>query len=212
MNINNMSQQSGRGTAIFALRLHTIRFPLALIAIALMFGASYLAAQSIELEYPGFMPASLLRWVDLNEEAVPPAWFSALLWQLAALLAYAVFLEHESQGYPHRTYWLSMVPLFLFLSLDETVGVHEKIGSAIESHFVFTGFLFYAWVIFGIAFVMVIGGLYVRFLWMLRRTFSALFFASASLFLSGALVVEMIGAAVESGALRAFPLGQHGAR
>lgn len=101
-----------------------------------------------------------------------------------------------------------MVPLFLFLSLDETVGVHEKIGGAIQSHFVFTGYLFYAWVIFGIALFMCVGGLYFRLLWVLRYTFSALFVASAGLFASGALVVEMIGAAVDSGALRAFPLGQ----
>ena len=68
--------------------------------------------------YPTLVNPDLFRFVNLTEEANLPTWFSALLWQVAALLAFFIANRHRTGGWPHRAYWIGMVPLFLFLSLD----------------------------------------------------------------------------------------------
>ena len=189
---------------------HAVPFPAFLAICALGMAALYLALGKLDHLRPDLVNPDLYRFFDMNAEANLPTWFSALLWQAAALLAFFIAQRHRSRGWPHAAYWIGMIPLFLFLSLDETGTVHETIGAMIGGRIEMSGGLryTYAWVLFGAALVMLVGLAYARFLVLLRRPLALLFVLSATLFLTGAVVIESIGAAVESGGIRRFPLGQ----
>jgi hypothetical protein len=189
---------------------HAIRLPTILAICAVGLAAVYLVLTRLDSLYPDLVNPDLFRFFDLNKEANLPTWFSALLWQIAALLAFCVAQWHRARGYPHTAYWLGMIPLFLFLSLDEAAKVHETIGDMIGRKVEMTGALrfTYAWVLFGLTLVALVGLAYARLLILLRRRFALLLVMSAVLFLLGAVIVESIGAAVEGGSIERFPFGQ----
>ena len=66
----------------------------------------------------------------------------------------------------------------------------------------------YAWVFFGLGLLLIVGLLYLRFLFRLERHIQVLFVLSALIFVTGAVAVESVGAAVDMGTLTHFPLGQ----
>jgi hypothetical protein len=107
-----------------------------------------------------------------------------------------------------------MVPLFLFLSLDEAGKVHEAIGDVIGTRIEMTGGLrfTYAWVLFGLSLVALVGLAYLRLLLKLRRSLAGLFILSAGLFLTGAVVIESISASAHLGSIDRLPFGQTFAR
>ena len=152
----------------------------------------------------------IARLFDLNEEASIPTWFSSSLWLAAAFLALAIFQTHRDRSFPNGGYWLGMVPLFLFLSADEAAQLHELAGRLLgrplegSTALKFT----YAWVFFGLGLLLFVGLLYLRFLFRLERHIRVLFVLSALVFVTGAIAVESVGAAVDTGTLADFPLGQ----
>ena len=193
---------------------HAVLFPAFLAICALGMAALYLALGKLDHLRPGLVNPDLFRFVNLTEEANLPTWFSALLWQVAALLAFFIANRHRTGGWPHRAYWIGMVPLFLFLSLDEAGKVHEAIGDVIGARIEMTGGLrfTYAWVLFGLSLVALVGLAYLRLLLKLRRSLAGLFILSAALFLTGAVVIESISASAHLGSIDRLPFGQTFAR
>ena len=61
---------------------------------------------------------------------------------------------------------------------------------------------------FGLGLLLSVGFIYIRFLMRLDARIRYLFFISAGLYVTGAVVIESIGAAVWNGTLESFPLGQ----
>ena len=102
-----------------------------------------------------------------------------------------------------------MVLLFLFLSADEAASIHESIGQVLSETMTWTetlGFT-YAWVVFGVALLGVVGLAYARLLLWLRPRFALGFCVAAGVFVLGSVIAESVGAAVESGMLATMPLG-----
>jgi hypothetical protein len=186
-----------------------VGIPVFLALCAVGMAAIHLVLGKLDHVDPGLVPPELFRFVDMSEEANLPTWFSALLWQIAALLAFLIARLHRAGGWPHRSYWIGMVPLFLFLSLDEAAKVHETIGDIIGARIgeyslrKYT----YSWVIFGLAFVAAVGLVYVRLLLRLRRGLAGLLVLSAAVFLLGAVAIESISASVHKGSVAGFPPG-----
>ena len=193
---------------------HAVLFPAFLAICALGMAALYLALGKLDHLRPGLVNPDLFRFVNLTEEANLPTWFSALLWQVAAMLAFFIANRHRTGGWPHRAYWIGMVPLFLFLSLDEAGKVHESIGDVIGRNSESTGWreYTYSWVLFGMALVTLVGVAYTRLLVRLRRPFALLLILSAAVFLLGAVVVESISASAHKGTIDRLPFGQTFAR
>jgi len=193
---------------------HAVLIPAVLALCALGLAAIYLVLGRLDHLHPGLVHPDIFRFVNLTEEANLPTWFSALLWQIAALLAFLIAGRHRTSGWPHRFYWIGMVALFLFLSLDEAGKVHETIGDMISRRSESTGWreYTYSWVLFGVAFVTLVGLAYTRLLVRLRRPLAILFILSAAVFLLGAVVVESISAAAHKGSIDHLPFGQSWAR
>jgi hypothetical protein len=189
-----------------AFSLHPVWAPVALTLAALGLVAAYF----LTVKAPSFWGPEVARMFDLTEEANVPTWFGSSLWLVAALLAFAVFRVHRDRGYPNAAYWMGMVPLFVFLSIDEAGKVHETIGDVLGRRLEGYSILDYtfAWIFFGLALLLSVGVVYLRFLLRLEKRTRVLFFISAGLYVTGAVVIESIGAAVWNGAIEAFPLGQ----
>ena len=166
--------------------------PAALLAVALGLVALYWLSLR-----PGFPldPAPF----DLNAERNIPALFSAALWFVAAALALVCMRRSRAEGWPLGAYWPLMAALFVFLGIDEAVSIHERISVVLGDLYAFSGVFFYAWVVAGLVFLGVVGLVFLRFLVALRPVNLVLLLLAAGVFVSGAVGVEMMGAAYDSG-------------
>ena len=90
-----------------------------------LLGASLLAVELVLWWFHGATVswASGHRWFDLNAEGSVAVWFSSMqLFTVAGVAAYCALRERRRSWW-----WLS--GLFLYISVDETAGFHEAIGT-----------------------------------------------------------------------------------
>jgi len=135
--------------------------------------------------------------VDLFDFAIEgniPTFYSAVAIlfcsALLALISYANWQRPDGD----RFYWVGLAILFLFLAVDEAVAIHEAVGDYFEQIFDASGFLYYMWVLpYGIA-TIVLGLVFLKFLWNLPRSTRARFIEAGGIFVTGAIGMEMLGA------------------
>ena len=130
----------------------------------------------------------LLQLFDLDEENNLPTWFSSFL-----LLNNAFFLAliARSEQVADKMQWSLMAAGFLLLAIDEVAGLHETFNSSIEMN----------WAIPGGILVSVIGVVFIPFLLRLRRALAGLFILSGFIFVSGALIIELLSEDLDSDSL-----------
>lgn len=168
------------GAPIF--RVASIRRALvvALIAIAL-------AGLAVELLHHGPLPAldeEIIALFSLSWEANLPTWYStALLLACAATLAFIGRADVPGQ----TGYWRLLAAVFLYLSIDEAVGLHEQLNGLVE----LGGPFYFSWIIPAGAVVLVLGLAYLRFLGRLPADTRRRFVLAGALYLAGALLMEI---------------------
>lgn len=127
---------------------------------------------------------------SLDAEANLPTWFSsALLLTAAALLALVAADALARRGRWAR-HWAGLSLVFVWLSLDETAAIHERIGGWLRTHLSLHGPLHYAGVIPMVALVLVVGITYLRFVRALPRVTLLGILAAAAIYITGAAGVE----------------------
>lgn len=134
-------------------------------------------------------------FLSLDGEQNLPAFFSVLLLLVASLLLTVVTLFKKVQGAPYTLYWAVLAFGFLFMALDEATSIHEKLhgpmswllGEERPAAFHF------AWVVPGIAIVLFMGLFFLKFLLRLPAKTRWLFLAAGSVYLGGAIVLELVG-------------------
>ncbi len=138
--------------------------------------------------------AEYLRIFNFDREASIPTLYSCMALFLCSFLLFVISTRHSKILYK-MLMWRGLALLFLFLTIDEMVSFHESLILPFRSLFdISSGFLFFAWVIpYGIG-VFVFGLVYLRFLMDLPKKTRFLFILSGSLFVSGAIGMELIGA------------------
>jgi len=119
---------------------------------------------------------------DLDEEQSFGTWFSSLILLLAAIILLFHAQKVSASGQPMAPAWWCLGAGFCLLSIDETVGMHESLNTATEI----------SWAIPGAIAVALIGTIYLPFLLRLPRYTMYLFVASATLYLGGALGIELL--------------------
>lgn len=130
---------------------------------------------------------------SVDTEKNPPALFSGLMLLLSAVVL-AVVAISESASRWSRHWWI-LAGGFLVMSLDETFSFHEKLIDPVrdamgdEYPLVFH----FAWVVPALALVVVLGISFAGFLRALPSSTRRLFLTSASLYLGGAIGMEMLG-------------------
>lgn len=135
-----------------------------------------------------------IEYFDFGIEGNIPTLYSAVALLISsALLALIARLNWQRPG-GRRGHWLGLSVIFLFLALDEGTAIHEILSDLLELYIPAEGPLYFLWVIpYGIA-SLALAVIYMRFVWGLPRPTRLRFILAGSLFLAGALGVEMLGA------------------
>ena len=128
---------------------------------------------------------------DMNVENNVPTFFSAFILVTSAVLLTVITSQSAADRYAGHWKWL--VIIFAFMAIDEDAALHELLIEPVRDLLPVAGPLYFAWVIpYGLA-VLVIGLLYLRFVWSLTARTRGLFIGAGSLYLAGALGIEPIG-------------------
>lgn len=145
-------------------------------------------------------------YVDL--EANIPSYFNTILLFIPALLLWGIATWKFSISDKFKIHWAGLAFIFLYLSIDEAAALHERLIKPMRSIVNFEGYsgLFYfAWVIPGIAVVILFLLAYLRFFFHLENKYKVLFFISIGIYVGGIIGGEMIsGHYAETIGLRNF--------
>ena len=130
----------------------------------------------------------LLQLFDLDEENNLPTWFSSFL-----LLNNAFFLVlvARAENTQDKLQWTMMSVGFFVLAIDEVAGLHETFNSSIEMN----------WAIPGAILVLLVGAAFIPFLLRLRRGLAGMFILSGAVFVSGAIIIELLSEEMDSDSL-----------
>ncbi len=130
---------------------------------------------------------------DFGMERNIPTLYSSLQLVLASSFLSVIGAKHRSNGEAYVS-WLVLAVIFLFLAIDETAEIHERLIEPFRTIFGLSGLLYFAWVIpYGVAvFVLVIA--FSRFLLRLPKETMWRFIASGVIYVTGAIGFEMLGA------------------
>jgi len=134
----------------------------------------------------------LLALFSLGAEQAVPAYYSALaLLFCSFLLAFIGVAEMRNKGFG-PAYWFGLSFIFLFLSCDENLYIHERLIPILQPAFENYRALHYAWIVPYAAAVAVIGLVYIRFLLKIPRRTALQFIVAGTLFVGGAIGFEMV--------------------
>ncbi|MCP3137922.1 hypothetical protein [Pyxidicoccus xibeiensis] len=132
-------------------------------------------------------PEPLVSFLSLSYERNLPTWYaSGLLLGCALLLAAIARIAWLARA-PGRHHWWALAGAFAYLSMDESVGLHEHLGGLLS----LGGVLFFTWVV-PAAIIVALGGLaFLPFLARLPSRRRGQFILAGVLYVGGALLMEL---------------------
>ena len=136
-------------------------------------------------------------WLDLfnlDRELNLPTWYSAFMIGFCAILLRIIAIGKKQQGDRYTKDWKLLSTIFCLMAIDEVISLHEifiipEVSEALNLPW----FLHSMWVIPGSLFVIWFLRRYSRFVKHLPTKSKQRFMLAAGIYISGALVMEMIG-------------------
>lgn len=171
------------------------RVHLTIIALVVLAGTAVTLIASVWGWERGF--GGLRRLFDLNGEQNVPATVSSLALLLASLLLACIAVQERALRSPRRRYWLILCLGFAYLAVDEAASLHEFFNPVMRMLLGTRGWAT-AWTALGIVAVLVVGLLFFRFLFAIRRRTASEFILAGGVFLTGAIVVETVSGIVQN--------------
>jgi len=183
------SRPSDALTCTIQLSPQRIVWGLALIIFALAFASALGLWSKYFLNHD--VVFGLIRLFDLNGDANIPTWYSSSLLLLCALLL--AIIGHAQKGHHdlYARHWQVLALIFLYISLDEAARIH-KLTMPLREAVRLPGLLYDAWAIPGGGILLILGFFYPRFLVALPAKTRRLFVVAESVYVSGAMGVEMV--------------------
>ena len=136
----------------------------------------------------------LVKLFDFDTEKNIPTFYSAMALFLVSVLLQFIGFAHKKLKSSYLP-WLGLAIIFLFLSVDEFVSIHERFTAPVSKLLITSGQVYpAAWAIpYGVALIVLIV-VYFKFLMDLPTKIRNLFLLSGIIFVTGAIVLEYIGA------------------
>ena len=138
----------------------------------------------------------LVHFFDFNEEDNIPTFFSVLLLLLASSLLLIIAKLEPIHKMARR--WLFLSAIFLFLSLDESISIHERFSNLTNNVYHIDtsmgGYLHYSWVVPYALGLIILTVIYAPFIWQLPPFIRTFFVLSGCVFVTGAMGLEIIEA------------------
>jgi hypothetical protein len=127
----------------------------------------------------------------LDGEGNLPAIFSTWLFLVNAILFLVVWKAAGPAG-DSRKIWLVLALVFVFLALDESISIHERLIDPLRQALHATGVFYYAWIIpYGIG-VVLLAIVAIPVFWRMQKRIRFYFGLSAVVYLFAAIGLEMI--------------------
>lgn len=135
---------------------------------------------------------NIIKWFDFNLEDNVPTWFSVIILAFAAILLFIIYAHKKKNNIKGAHYWLVLGCIFVFLSCDESVQVHEEVARLLRPSVKndMGGFLYWAWVIPYSLFALATAVYFFKFVMSLPKQVRNLFFLSGFIYVFGALILE----------------------
>lgn len=135
----------------------------------------------------------LVYLTDFDKEGNLPTLLSSTLLFGAAFLLWINGIQSKYSGNRHG-YWIFLSLIFVYLAVDESVQLHERLDNISRDIFETSGYFYFAWVIpYGVG-LLVLFAYLINFLRTLPRRTALRFLVSGAVYVSGALGLEMMGA------------------
>ena len=145
------------------------------------------------LGYDTFFLRALVVFFDVSEENNIPSLFSTLILFTASLLLFITYLIYRLKSLAYKIHWLLLSGIFLFLAVDEAIGIHEqfnRIKSLLQSNY--SGYLDYPWILpYGI-FATLVGLFFYKFLFHLPSRIRTMFVISGIGYVAATIGFEPI--------------------
>ena len=150
----------------------------------------------VDSPFPGTKRA--LRLFDVNKEANLPAWFSCSVLLGSSMVLWDIAREKSAVRDRYARHWWVLSAVFLYLSLDELISLHEATSAMIRDAFDLSeeGALSQAWILLAAPLVLLFALAYTRFLFHLPARVRYLMVAAGCTYVAGALGMEVPGAYV----------------
>lgn len=134
----------------------------------------------------------LIPLFNFDTEMNVPTIYSSLTLAYSAVLLSVIALGHKRTG-DNFLLWIGLAAIFVFLSADELLSIHENLIEPVRAAFNTSGLLYYAWVIPYGAAALVFLILYFKFIINLPSNIRMLMIMSGIIYITGAIGFELIG-------------------
>lgn len=136
-----------------------------------------------------------LFYVDIEYNL--PSWFSALILVFCGISLWLIAKDKQAKQGSFLRHWQILSGIFVFLAIDESVGIHDVILSThLEQLLKTSGLFYFAWVIVAIPLCLLLLLSYWKFLLHLPRRIRHLFILAGSLYIGAAVGIEMFNGAI----------------
>ncbi len=146
----------------------------------------------LAIEHPSKGMLFLLNQFQVDGEGNIPAWVSSMLF-LANGVLLALIGAAERGGVTRRLGWACLSAIFILLSIDEAVSLHEPAGRAFWRLTGLGGDGTFAWLIPAVPVVLCMGLVFLRLIIGLPRRTRVMIVLAGAIFLSGAMGFEVVG-------------------
>lgn len=167
-----------------------LRSVVALLAIVIG-GLIVAGVLTIILRRAGYVDAKgFIPLFNMDREANVPAWYSSAAILLCSLLLGVIAVHKRQAMDAFSRHWLGLCLIFVYMSVDEVAGLHERIsvlGRLVIDH---PSALKYAGLLPGTILLLVVGISYLSFLRSLAPRTRRLFILAGVLFIVAVTVVE----------------------
>lgn len=129
---------------------------------------------------------------NVNQEGNIPSLYSFLALLFCSILLFTIALGKKIERAPYLGHWIALSLIFLFLSLDENLQIHEQLAAPVKSLGNLPAIFHYAWVL---PFSFLVGIFilsYIKFVRHLPEVIRNLFILAGSLYIGGALGMELV--------------------
>jgi hypothetical protein len=168
---------------------------LVLILVAVFLTLVSAVAQFIALSL-GIANSRTFGLLLVGEDESIPAWYSSIMLLFCSVLLAVIAYAKKVADDRYSLHWRVLSAIFLFLSVDEGIRIHEKMAPLgrliLEGAGLSDGFVIRAWVVPGAILVLIVALTYLRFLVALPQKTRNLFLLAGLLFVGGAIGMEML--------------------
>jgi len=134
----------------------------------------------------------------MDAETNIPTWFNTVLLVWVAMLFWFIGVLKQREKAPYRWHWMGLGALFGVLSIDELAVLHEMLIQPFRDFTGVGGWLYFAWVLPGLAFVALMTLVYAAFFYRLEGKTRKLILISLAVYFAGVIGGEMLSGRVAS--------------